>query len=200
MTMTAVYSPGYQLPLFLGPAQLRLWRRLDRLIGARTFAASTVRGLAAELGANPGSVSRDLDALARLGLAVHDTTWGRAGVRLWRVVARGGRRGLDPRRQRRAWLRMGVRAVPGQATMFEADDRESVPPADRSPTASPVPIPAGEAVNPGSEASLHGRDATPAGASQGGDAPAGPFAYAHCACGRPRIVKVGEPAPDCTHG
>ena len=35
-----VYSPGYQLPLWLGRGQLRLWRRLDAVIGGQVFAAT----------------------------------------------------------------------------------------------------------------------------------------------------------------
>jgi hypothetical protein len=197
-----VHSPGYQVPLWLGPAQLRLWRKLDRLIGGRTFAASTVRGLSRELRSNPGTISRDLDALARLGLAVHDSTWGRAGVRLWRVVAPGGRRGLDPRRQRRALARMGITAAPGQLTLahvaatLAADD----PPAPPSvAVGSAVSAWAAEPIIP--TADRPGTADRPTGAADAPPASAapGPFRVETCPCGRSRIVMDGRPLTPCPH-
>lgn len=187
MGATLVHSPGYQVPLWLGPAQLRLWRRLDRTIGGRTFASTTVRALAGELGTNPGTISRDLDALARLGFAVHLARWGRAGVTLWRVVSPGGRRGLDPRRQRRALARMGLsRVAPGQLALvtIQATDPADDPPAS-GPSPTAAPIPPGAAVNP----------------EPGGDtgAAAGPFDTIRCSCGRSRLVANGRELAPCPH-
>lgn len=173
MRAELVYSPGYQIPLWLGPAQVRLWRRLDRLIGSATFQRTTVRELAAELGVNPGSVSRDLDRLQALGLAVHDATWGRAGVRLWRVLARGGRRGLDPVRRHRAIARMRV-ALADQATLF----------ADSPDQSGPVPSP---------------RSGSPDDPPAFPPTPAGPFASERCTCGRLRLVRTDAERTPCTH-
>jgi hypothetical protein len=197
------YSPGYQVPLWLGPAQIRLWRRLDRVIGGRTFAATTVRALAAELGSNPGTISRDLDALARLGFAVHLARWGRAGVTLWRVVGPGGRRGLDPRRARRALARMGVRAAPGQlALISEASPSTDDPPepSATSPTGPAGRYPAGPVNHDVTAGSSHdGRGISPDPGAEIPPSASGPFETIRCDCGRSRLVMLGrEPSP-CTH-
>ena len=199
---TLVHSPGYQVPLWLGPAQVRLWRRLDRVIGGRTFAATTVRALAAELGSNPGTISRDLDALARLGFAVHLARWGRAGVTLWRVVSPGARRGLDPRRQRRALARMGLsRVAPGQLTieaMTPADDPPA--PIGASPTGSAGRYLA-EPVNPDAPAvaSHAGQGGAPDPGAEVDPSAPGPFATIRCECGRPRLVAQGRELSPCPH-
>lgn len=197
---TLTYSPGYQVPLWLGPAQLRLWRRIDRTLAGRPHVRTTVRALAAELGANPGTISRDLDALGRLGFAVHLATWGRAGVTLWRVVSRGGRKGLDPYRQRRALARMGVsRVAPGQLALATI---EAVTPAYPPDAGSPPTGSAGrylaEPVNPAPVLGDGPPNGADAGTAEPGDAPA-PFGTITCECGRTRLVAVGREPSACPH-
>lgn len=113
----AVYSPGYQLTLWLGSGQLRLWRRLDRMLGSSSEGSSTIRAIARSTGANPGAVSRDLGRLAALGFVVRSTTRGRfGGVRLWRVVSRRAR---ELAGRARALRRMRAPA-PGQLELILA--------------------------------------------------------------------------------
>lgn len=201
VSTTLVYSPGYQVPLWLGDGQLRLWRYLDRELGARNYASTTVRAIARRLGVNPGSVARDLDALARLGYATHLAEWGRAGVRLWRVVARGGRRGLDQRKRMRALARMGLLASsPGQLALTTYGAGEPVP--RPAPTAAGVRDRAPAAVMPTSSANvdrLHGVDAADDSAASEVVA-AGPFGSIRCACGRSRLTRDGAVSGPCPHG
>lgn len=174
---TMVYSPGYRLPAWLGRGQLRLWRHVERELAGKPHTSTTVRAIATELGVNPGSVSRDLDALARLGLAVHHAAWGRRGVLIWRVVARGGRRGWDLVRRRRALARMGV-ALDGQLSLAFAESRE------------PEPVPSAPAP--------HAPPAVPPPPAERSDSPE-PFATVICRCGKLRLIRNGDEPSPCPH-
>lgn len=105
-----IFSPGVGLPVWLGPAELRVWRELEPHLTRRRRPIRTVlRAIARDLGLNPGSVSRILSRLHGLRLLVHETSRGRlGGVTLWRTVGRVSGAVLAPARRIRALARVGV--------------------------------------------------------------------------------------------